>query len=83
MANYYLNYEALCKDLNDNLRNRRAGAAWYDERTSGYADCVIDVEDYEAIDIVRCGECDLSVFCRYAPHLGKNGFCSKGMRKEE
>lgn len=83
MAKYYLDYEALCKDLNDNLRNRRAGAAWYDERTSGYADCVIDVEDFDAIEIVLCRECDLQNMCRYAPHLGENGFCSRGIRREE
>ena len=83
MAKYYLDYDALCKDLNDNLRNRRAGAAWYDERTSGYADCVIDVEDFDVIEIVRCGECDLQHMCRYAPHLGDNGFCSRAIRREE
>ena len=83
MAKYYLDYDALCKDLNDNLRNRRAGAAWYDERMSGYADCVIDVEDFDVIEMVRCGECDLQHMCRYAPHLGENGFCSRGIRREE
>ena len=81
---YYLNYEALCKKLNDNLRSRCLAYGWFDLPGEAYAECVHEVEDFdavEAIEVVRCGDCDIKSLCRYAPHLGENGFCSRGQKK--
>lgn len=81
----YLNYDHLCDVLNKNVvsRHNRGDSL---TMTYGYHECVCDVEDpeqWDVIDIVRCGECDMQKMCRYAPHLGEDGYCSRGMRKEE
>lgn len=83
---YYLNYDALCKALHENARGRCLAYGWFDEFGEGYQECIIDVEDFEVVDaveVVRCGDCQIKPMCRYAVHLGDSGFCSQGIREEE
>lgn len=36
-----------------------------------------------AAEVVRCKDCMMLQFCRFAQGLGLNGFCSQGERRED
>lgn len=43
-----------------------------------------DAEEIEdAVEVVRCRDCEWHDKCRYEQHLGLEGFCSKGERRED
>lgn len=37
----------------------------------------------DAVPVVRCKECHWGHLCVFGQHLGLDGFCSKGERKEK
>lgn len=37
----------------------------------------------DSVEVVRCKYCEWHDKCRYEQHLGLEGFCSKGERREE
>ena len=45
---------------------------------------VIDrISAVDAVEVVRCKDCMILQFCRFARGLGLDGFCSQGKRKNE
>lgn len=41
-----------------------------------------NIEPVEFIPVVRCKDCEWCAICKVGQHLGLDGFCSKGERKE-
>lgn len=37
----------------------------------------------DAVEVVRCKDCVILQYCRFAQGLGLDGFCSQGGRKNE
>lgn len=37
----------------------------------------------DLVEVVRCKDCMILQFCRFAQGLGLNGFCSQGERRED
>lgn len=49
-------------------------------------DCVSLINNaptIDAVEVVRCKECRWGHLCVFGQHLGLDGFCSKGERKEK
>lgn len=42
-----------------------------------------DAPTIDAVEVVRCKECRWGHLCVFGQHLGLDGFCSKGDRKEQ
>ena len=41
------------------------------------------VQAVDAVQVVRCKDCVSHNFCKFEQHLGLDGFCSYGERKED
>ena len=57
------------------------GGEFWDE-----AVLVSDIENAPTIDavkVVRCQDCEMQSSCKVAQHLGNDGFCSKGERRDD
>ena len=41
------------------------------------------LKSVDAVEVVRCKDCRWGHLCVFGQHLGLDGFCSKGERKEQ
>lgn len=44
---------------------------------------VEDAPTIDAVPVVRCRDCEMQSSCKVAQHLGNDGFCSKGERRDD
>ena len=62
--------------------NQGAGTTWANAYSEA-ADIVEKEITIDAVEVVRCKDCMVLQWCRFAQGLGLDGFCSQGERREE
>ena len=83
MAKEYIEREALIK----RIRLLPRFAPYNTVRYSSVQNVIFDAPTADVVEVVRCKECRsynkrYGECTRYGAHLGENGFCSSGIRKE-
>lgn len=75
-------------EIIENMKITVAGkpARWDDAKVSVLRE-ISQAPDIDAVEVVRCKECrsynkHYGECTRYGAHLGENGFCSSGIKKE-
>lgn len=58
-------------------------AARWCESKCNLMDAVDATPPIDAIEVVRCRDCMVLQWCRFARGLGLDGFCSQGERREK
>lgn len=62
--------------------NQTTGTTWGNAFAEA-ADVVDTAPPIDAVEVVRCRDCIVLPWCRFAQGLGLEGFCSQGKRREE